>query len=56
MIASSDGLQAHVSDRTLGEAIAKAGASATELANRLIELANQGGGSDNCTVAPVRCW
>lgn len=55
LVASSDGLQAHVSDRTLGETIAKAGPSAAELANRLIDLANQGGGSDNCTVAAVRC-
>lgn len=55
LIASSDGLQAHVNDRTLGETIAKAGPSADELANRLVELANQGGGSDNCTVVAVRC-
>jgi serine/threonine protein phosphatase PrpC len=55
LVASSDGLQAHVSDRTLGETIAKAGASAEELANRLVELANQGGGSDNCTVVAVSC-
>lgn len=55
LVASSDGLQAHVSDRALGETIAKAGPSATDLANRLIELANQGGGSDNCTVVAVRC-
>lgn len=55
LIASSDGLQAHVNDRTLGEAIAKAGTSADELANRLVEMANQGGGSDNCTVVAVRC-
>jgi serine/threonine protein phosphatase PrpC len=55
LVASSDGLQAHVNDRTLGEMIAKAGASADELANRLIDLANEGGGSDNCTVVAVRC-
>jgi serine/threonine protein phosphatase PrpC len=55
LVASSDGLQAHVNDRTLGEMIAKAGASAEDLANRLVELANQGGGSDNCTVVVVRC-
>jgi len=55
LVACSDGLPAHVNDRTLGETITKAGTSATELANRLIELANQGGGSDNCTVAAVRC-
>jgi serine/threonine protein phosphatase PrpC len=55
LVASSDGLQAHVGDRALAEAIAKAGSSAAELANRLVELANQGGGSDNCTVVAVRC-
>lgn len=55
LIASSDGLQAHVNDRTLADMIAKADTSAEELANRLIELANQGGGSDNCTVVVVRC-
>ncbi len=55
LLASSDGLQAHVNDRTLSDAISKAGASATELADRLVELANQGGGSDNCTVVTVRC-
>ncbi|HEY7326820.1 MAG TPA: GYF domain-containing protein [Gemmataceae bacterium] len=55
LVASSDGLQAHVNDRTLGETIAKAGVSAEDLANRLVELANQGGGSDNCTVVVVRC-
>jgi protein phosphatase len=54
LVASSDGLPAHVSDRILGETIAKAGASATDLAHRLVELANQGGGSDNCTVVTVR--
>ncbi len=55
LVASSDGLQAHVDDRILGEAIAKAGSSAAALASRLVELANQAGGSDNCTVAVVRC-
>ncbi len=55
LIASSDGLRAHVNDRTLADAIAKAGTSAADLANLLIELANQGGGSDNCTVVTVRC-
>jgi protein phosphatase len=55
LVASSDGLQAHVNDRTLGETIARAGVSAEDLASRLVELANQGGGSDNCTVVVVRC-
>jgi serine/threonine protein phosphatase PrpC len=55
LIASSDGLSAHVNDRTLEEAIAKAGSSPAELADRLVELANRGGGSDNCTAVAVRC-
>ncbi len=54
LVACSDGLSAHVSDRVLSEMIAKAGSSATELAQHLIERANQGGGSDNCTVVTVR--
>lgn len=55
LVASSDGLAAHVNERTLAESITKAGSSAAELADRLVELANQGGGSDNCTVIAVRC-
>jgi protein phosphatase len=55
LIVSSDGLSAHVNDRSLEEAIAKAGSSPAELADRLVEIANQGGGSDNCTVVVVRC-
>ncbi len=55
LVASSDGLQAHVDNLVLGETIAKAGSSASALASRLVELANQAGGSDNCTVAVVRC-
>lgn len=55
LVASCDGLYAHVDNAMLQEAIAKAGASASVLANRLIELANQGGGSDNCTVVTVHC-
>ncbi len=55
LLASCDGLYAHVDDRLLGEEIGKAGLSATALANRLVDLANQGGGSDNCTVVAVQC-
>jgi serine/threonine protein phosphatase PrpC len=53
LLACSDGLQAHVSDETVGELIAKAGASATDLVERLIDSANRGGGTDNCTVVAV---
>jgi len=55
LVASCDGLYAHVTDRMIQDAIAKAGTSAVGLADRLIELANQGGGSDNCTVVAVHC-
>jgi protein phosphatase len=55
LVACCDGLYAHVDDGMLAEAIGKAGSGAAELANRLIELANQGGGSDNCTVVAVQC-
>jgi protein phosphatase len=55
LIASCDGLYAHVEDRMLAETIARSDGSAVGLANRLIELANQGGGSDNCTVIAVHC-
>jgi serine/threonine protein phosphatase PrpC len=55
LVASCDGLYAHVGDQALMEAIAKAGSSASGLANSLVDLANLGGGSDNCTVVAVHC-
>jgi serine/threonine protein phosphatase PrpC len=55
LIACSDGLQAHVSDRALRETLDKTKSSAPELAPHLMEMANQGGGSDNCTVVAVQC-
>jgi serine/threonine protein phosphatase PrpC len=55
LVASCDGLQAHVDDRQLQNAIVQCGESPTRLANQLIDLANQGGGSDNCTVVALRC-
>jgi protein phosphatase len=55
LLACCDGLYAHVEERALRKEIGKAGVSARELADRLIDLANQGGGSDNCTVVAVNC-
>src|SRR5262249_49514542 len=55
LLVSSDGLQAHVEEHLLQETIANAGSSAADLANRLVDLANQRGGSDNCTVIAVHC-
>jgi PPM family protein phosphatase len=53
LVVCCDGLQAHVEDRVLQEEIVTATASATHLARRLVGLADQGGGSDNCTVVAV---
>ncbi len=55
LVVNCDGLQAHVADCLLQETIAEASPSAVTVAQRLIELANQGGGSDNCTVVVVHC-
>jgi len=56
LIIACDGLHAHVDERMLADAILEAGPSASSLASRLIELANECGGSDNCTVVAVRCY
>jgi protein phosphatase len=53
LVVASDGLHAHVDTRMLASAIRKTGYSADILANHLVELANQGGGTDNCTVVAV---
>jgi len=55
LVACCDGLYAHVDERTLQKEIVKAEVSARALADRLIDLANKGGGSDNCTVVVVHC-
>jgi protein phosphatase len=56
LVLASDGLHAHVDARMLSGAIRKTGYSADILANHLVELANQGGGTDNCTaVALLAC-
>jgi PPM family protein phosphatase len=53
LVVASDGLHAHVDERMLATAIRKTGYSADILAHHLVELADQGGGSDNCTVVAV---
>jgi protein phosphatase len=55
LLAASDGLHAHVHEAALGAALAAA-TSAAALAQHLVDLADGGGGSDNCTVVAVRCW
>jgi protein phosphatase len=53
LIAASDGLHAHVQQAELRDAVHQA-RSALSLAHQLVRLADQGGGSDNCTVAAIR--
>jgi predicted Zn finger-like uncharacterized protein len=55
LIFACDGLHAHVDGFDLQEEIGKATGSAGSLAHHLVDLANQRGGSDNCTVVAVRC-
>jgi len=55
LIAASDGLHAHVHPTELRDAVNQS-RSATVLAHHLVRLADQGGGTDNCTVAAIRMW
>jgi protein phosphatase len=56
LIVTSDGLHAHVGADELRQMVAKAEPSAAKLAAALVDLTNQKGGSDNCTVVVVRCY
>ncbi len=56
LVVACDGLHAHVDEKQLAAAIFTGPPAAVALANQLVELANQGGGSDNCTVVAARCW
>jgi protein phosphatase len=56
LVVCCDGLQAHIEDPVLQEEIGRANASALHLARRLVGLADQGGGSDNCTVVAVHAF
>jgi protein phosphatase len=53
LIVACDGLTAHVAEKVLQGEVSRAGPSATALARRLVDLANEGGGTDNCTVVAV---
>jgi PPM family protein phosphatase len=56
LIVACDGLHAHVDERLLADTLRDAGASAAGTAQQLVDLADQRGGSDNCTVVAVRCF
>jgi protein phosphatase len=55
LVTACDGLHAHVSAATLQARLAGCTSAAAQMAQQLVDLANQGGGSDNCTVVAVRC-
>jgi protein phosphatase len=55
LLASCDGLEAHLDARAIQEEVAKAPPSAARLAQQLVDLTDQRGGSDNCTVVATRC-
>jgi serine/threonine protein phosphatase PrpC len=56
LLVACDGLHGQVDARTIQATLNKAPPSAALLANRLVDLADQSGGADNCTVVAVRCW
>jgi protein phosphatase len=51
-----DGLHGQVEDSTIQATVNSAPPSAALLASRLVDLANESGGADNCTVVAVRCY
>jgi serine/threonine protein phosphatase PrpC len=53
LVLTCDGLGAHVAPEALEEAVAEWRGSAESLARHLVDLANAGGGTDNCTVVVV---
>jgi protein phosphatase len=50
ILLACDGLDAHVSVEKLRQVLTGSTASAAELARRCVNLADEGGGTDNCTV------
>jgi protein phosphatase len=55
LLVACDGLHGQVDDRTIQTTLLRAPPSAALVAGRLVELADQSGGADNCTVVAVRC-
>jgi PPM family protein phosphatase len=56
LLIACDGLHSQVEDRIVEAIVSKAPPSAAMLANRLVDLADKSGGTDNCTVVAVRCY
>jgi len=56
LIVACDGLHSQVADEVIQMTLSKAPPSAYLVASRLVGLADQSGGDDNCTVVAVRCY
>ena len=56
LLVACDGLHGQLDDRTIQGNVSKVGPAAALLVNRLADLANQSGGTDNCTIVAVRCY
>ena len=56
LIVACDGLHAHVDEHLLAATLRAAAPSAAALAQQLVDLTDQRGGSDNCTVVAGRCY
>lgn len=56
LVVACDGLHTHADAQTIQDTISKAAFSASPLADQLVDLANQRGGSDNCTVVVAYCF
>ena len=56
LVIACDGLHTHVDRAMLQELLNEEGRSARQLTQYLVDLVNQLGGSDNCTVLAVCCY
>jgi serine/threonine protein phosphatase PrpC len=56
LLVACDGLHGQVDSQIIQATLSRAPPSAALLANRLVDLADQSGGADNCTVVAVRCY
>jgi protein phosphatase len=56
LLVACDGLHGQVDDRAIQATLNRAPPSAALLSGRLVDLADQSGGVDNCTVVAVRCY
>jgi protein phosphatase len=56
LLVACDGLHSQVNDEAIQATLRKAPPSAYLVASRLVGLADQSGGTDNCTVVAVRCY